>query len=334
MAADGWEEQFAALSSKKHSEQTIFWLNGFWKQGAQEEAETLWDVAHMFGEIELGHKKMYGSRKSEYKEGCDLDEMQSHVLLEKMGETLTVRALRKRLKEIDIDNNNKMCVSEYLLVKYGKTPIDLVNSSQGEVDPEALAQAQAAVEAVSAALAEVTTAHSASVAAAASAAASLKAATEAKEKQDKAEAEVQAAVDELKAQEDAYNAEIAKFEKLGNDPDAGVVKKNRAKNQLAQLQAEDPLPLRKAKITQGSALKRATKASKAATAAAEAAAEEKAKADKAKADLEEEVKKTEAAMVEAEQQLEKIKKKGDGVPQGQIWWMEREITETRKFMPR
>eukprot|EP00034_Subulatomonas_tetraspora_P000052 GABW01000070.1.p1 GENE.GABW01000070.1~~GABW01000070.1.p1 ORF type:complete len:55 (-),score=12.36 GABW01000070.1:83-247(-) len=36
----------------------------------------------------------------------------------------------------------------------------------------------------------------------------------------------------------------------------GVVKRNRAANELAQLKDEDPLPLRKAKITQGAALRR------------------------------------------------------------------------------
>ena len=39
----------------------------------------------------------------------------------------------------------------------------------------------------------------------------------------------------------------------------GVVSRNKAKNELAQLKAEDPLPLRKARITLEAALKRAEK---------------------------------------------------------------------------
>jgi len=39
----------------------------------------------------------------------------------------------------------------------------------------------------------------------------------------------------------------------------GVVKRNRAKAELAQLKCTDPLPLRKAKITQAAAVKKAEK---------------------------------------------------------------------------
>jgi len=84
------------------------------------------------------------------------------------------------------------------------------------------------------------------------------------------------------------------------------VKQGKAKNELAQLKGEDPLPLRKAKLTLSAALKRAEKA----TAAAE------------------------AAFAEAEAQLEAIKKAGGGVAQGRIWWMERELTEKKKYMPK
>ncbi len=56
-------------------------------------------------ETETGQKKLYGKRKVEVKEGCDLDEHKAHVFLERLGETLTVTALRKRLKELDIDMN-------------------------------------------------------------------------------------------------------------------------------------------------------------------------------------------------------------------------------------
>lgn len=59
-----------------------------------------------------------------------------------MGETMTVVALRKRLKELDIDNNKRMAISEYLISKYGKTPHELVSAQQGTVEPEQLAAAQ------------------------------------------------------------------------------------------------------------------------------------------------------------------------------------------------
>merc|ERR1712014_464771 len=84
-----------------------------------------------------------------------------------------------------------------------------------------------------------------------------------------AQAELEAALKELKEQEDAYNSKTAALEKKSEE--GGVVSRNKAKAELAQHLAEDPLPLRKAKITQEAAVKRAERASNAAAAAREAA---------------------------------------------------------------
>merc|ERR1711975_199919 len=71
---------------------------------------------------------------------------------------------------------------------------------------------------------------------------------------EQAKAELEAALAELKAQEDAYNA---KTEELKQKSEGGGVAALRAKNELAQHLGEDPLPLRRAKITQEAALKKA-----------------------------------------------------------------------------
>merc|ERR1711879_475837 len=72
-----------------------------------------------------------------------------------------------------------------------------------------------------------------------------------------AQEELEAALAEVKAQEDAYNGKIADCEKRSEE--GGVVSRNKAKAELAQLQAEDPLPLSRAKITLEAARKRAEK---------------------------------------------------------------------------
>lgn len=113
----------------------------------------LWDIAHLFIEVGAGGvKKLYGKRQVEIKEGCDLDELQSHMVLEKLGETLTVRALRKRMEELDVDNNKRMSISEYLIAKFRKTPKELVNSPQGDGDEAELRKAQAMLDAAQEAL--------------------------------------------------------------------------------------------------------------------------------------------------------------------------------------
>merc|ERR1712125_234991 len=73
-----------------------------------------------------------------------------------------------------------------------------------------------------------------------------------------AQEELEAALAEVKSQEDAYNSRTEELKKKSET--GGVVSRNKAANELAQHLAEDPLPLRKAKITLEAAEKRATKA--------------------------------------------------------------------------
>jgi len=185
-----------------------------------------------------------------------------------------------------------MALAEYMLDALKKTPQQLVNAPQGDSDPQKLAAAQAACQAAGDALAEATSSETACK---------------------QAQAEVTAALAEVHAQEKALNDKLSALEAASSDSALGAVKQNKAKNELAQLKGEDPLPLRKAKLTLSAALKRAEKAT--------LLAQEKLGA-------------AEAAFAEAEAQLEAIKKAGGGAAKGRIWWMERELTEKKKFMPK
>ena len=127
----------------------------------------------------------------------------------------------------------------------------------------------------------------------------------------------------------------------------GAVKKGKAVQEKEQLLAEDPLPLRKAKITQAAALKRVEKARapfKAATDAAEeeaaraaAAKEEAAKRKREAQEAQEAAEQAKAAAVQAFQAaqefLDALTAKG-GTPHGAVWWMNRELAEKKKFMPK
>jgi len=287
-----WTSKFKEITNSTFTEQAIWFLNGFWNDGLDKQAERIWQMVHLCIEIDTGKPKMYGNKTSDLKEGNELDELKAHVFLEKMKETLTVVELRKRLKALDIDNNNRMALAEYMLDAFKKTPQQLVNAPQGDSDPQKLAAAQRACQAAGDALAEATSSEAACK---------------------QAQAEVAAALAEVQAQEKAYNHKVAQLEAASNDSSLGAVKQNKAKNELAQVKGEDPLPLRKAKLTLSAALKRAEKAT--------ALAQEKLVA-------------AEAAFAEAEAQLEAIKKAGGGAARGRIWWMERELTEKKKYMPK
>lgn len=67
---------------------------------------------------------------------------------------------------------------------------------------------------------------------------------------------------ELQAQEKAVADKIADLQKKSEE--GGVVSRNKAKAELEQLKAEDPLPLQRAKLNQGAAVRKSEKARKAA----------------------------------------------------------------------
>jgi len=167
--------------------------------------------------------------------------------------------------------------------------------------------------------------------------------------------ESEAAHDEVETQEKAIAAKLEKMEKKSKDTSLSTVKRNSAINRLAQLKSEDPLPLRKAKITAAATLKKVKKQKKKAAKATEEAKKAEAAAAQAKEDANQaaqEAKKAEEdsinaqkaandakeeavrAFKEAEKSIEDLKKEGTGLPQGKIWWMERTMKEKKKYMPK
>merc|ERR1712100_193988 len=158
-----------------------------------------------------------------------------------------------------------------------------------------------------------------------------------------AQEELEAALAEVKSQEDAYNSRTEELKKKSET--GGVVSRNKAANELAQHLAEDPLPLRKAKITAEAAVKRSEKATKAAAdarEAAEKAAVEATNARKAAEDAREASAKAKAVaeaalddaskkLQEAEDYLEEVKSK-PGCAHGALWWIERELHEQKAYL--
>jgi len=302
-----------------------------------------------------------------------VDELQMHRFLEFFQETMAVREMRDSLRSKGaIGDLVKMVpLVHYLIFRYNVDFHVLVNASQGDNRKE-IEEAQRKLDAVSEAYAEAEAkAHAAKTALAdakAREAAAKKSEADAKaaeveakareaESKSKAEmskvketearaaqVELEAALAEVKAQEDSFNAKTADLKRKSEE--GTVVAQNKAKNELAQHLASDSLPLRKAKITQEAAVKKAEKASKAAAdarVAAENAAVEATKAtkaaEKARQDSERATREAEAAVEamqvkvdEAEAFLNYVKSK-PGKAAGAIWWMERELHEKKKYLP-
>jgi len=246
-------------------------------------------------------------------DGNELDEFWSHKFLERIGRTMTVIKMREEFRTIDVDFNKKMSMTEFLGHTYKKNIQQIIDAPQGDnqekideaqkqVDAaqaaveEMVAKLQAATDAANAANAaaeEATRKSNAADAAAADAAAKAAAAKAAADEAEavaapyrKAVAENEAALEELRAQEKAYADKKASLEATKNDMSIGIVKRNKAANELDQLLAEDPLPLQRAKINQAATVRKMEKAAKPfneasakANAAAEVAAAAKAEAD-------------------------------------------------------
>jgi len=315
---DGWNR----LVNKNHTQQAQWWLNGFWKD-LESEAEVIWDLVHIMIEIECGKPKKYGKLKWEEKEGNDLDQFQAHRFLEQIGESMTVKELRSKIGFLDIDKNKRLSLTEYLVDKYGKKIVDVIEAPQG---------GQAAQDALDRATKKVDDAVEKMNEASEAASKAAESSAEASRSEEEAKAATEAcqeASDAVEAQEEKRNKALEKLRTKVENKDGRLSKMKvaTARNELAQLEDEDPLPLRKAKLTQKAALKKQSKALKLAKQAAKkaAAAAEAAELRKNEA---------ETSLQEARDALTELKEKGDGIAHGNIWWMEKELAERQKNMPK
>jgi len=284
--------KFNELCNKPYHEQAKWFLNAFWSsifENDEKERESVWVRTAEFIKLDWV-KKQHGS---------DLNEALFHKFLENLGETLTVLEARAKLRTIDINLDGKVSISEYLLFRYNKDVAQLV---QPQANPE---EVKRALEIVAAAQEAVTDLR-----------ARLQEQKDALVEVQAAEFAAVQALNELKAVEEAHAKKIAELE--AKSTTGGVVTQGKAKAELAVLRAEDPLPLRRAKITQEASVRRveaARKEAEAKTAAAEAAAGA-----------------AEAKLDEATKYLEDVKSRV-GSNEGTFWWLDREMTEARKYLP-
>jgi len=293
------------LCTHTYKQQAVWFLNSFWKSFGEKEAETIWKYAHKFSDLDLEKKA----------EGSHVDELQAHRFLEVFDQTLTVKELRDKLYSVGIEKAKYVALTHYLIFHYKVDWHYLVNAPQGDNQEEVI-QAQKMLEAVQNAFVEVQRS-------AAEAARKEKAAIQAEKEAKEAKAEQERTLAEVQAQEAAYNSKTTELKRKTEE--GGLVAQNKAKAELAAHLAEDPLPLRRAKITNEAAVKKADKAAKAAEEATAAASAARAAAEAA-------VDEAASKVDEAEAYLQEVKNK-PGSAQGALWWIDRELHEARAYLP-
>jgi len=314
------EAKWQQIESRNYAGQCKYMLNGFWAT-LEKDAELVWNWCQSFSELD----------QDKHADGNELDEFWSHKFLEGLGETMTVIEMREKFRKIDADFNKHMSMVEYIMFRYGFSIPSVLTCPQGD-NTAGIKKAEAMVNEAQKALDEMNAKLEQSKAAADRAKEAAAASRKAADAVAEAEAEAKAALAELQAQEKAFEDKKAALEKTKNDMSIGVVRRNKAANELDQLLSEDPLPLRKAKINQSAAVKKCERATKAAEAAAEKAAEAERAAVAAEEEAQAAADAAEKKLQEALDFLEEEKQKG-GVAQGDIWWMQREITEKKKYLP-
>merc|ERR1712137_1388228 len=350
-------DKLHVVCQKTYKEQAVWFLNCFWEEFADKEAELIWQYVLKNAELDLEN----------HETGSGLDEMKAHVFLERFDETLTVREMRAKLRSTgaigESERPKLVPLMHYLLYKYNAdwhTLVDetrqgdnkeelekaeqmlkevqqafqeseraasaarkaLLEAQSKEADAkareaeavarenEAVQREKEAVERENAAKASEQQAKQREAAAKASAEESRKieeqakkdavAAKQAEVDAQAAQKELEAALAELKKEEDAFNAKKSELERKGNDESIGLVTRNKAKNELAQLLAEDPLPLKRAKITQEAAVRKADKATQQAASARQAAEASAAASSKARAQAEQDAAEASQARAAAE----------------------------------
>jgi len=350
-----FKQKFAQLCKLKFKDQAVWFLNGFWGDGVDgQTSNEVWVYVRKFVELSL----LGPDRKGD--EGGELDQFWSAKFLEDMDSAMPAIARKEAFRTIDQDSNGKMSAIEYLIWKYKKGVKETVEAPQGD-NKEAIRKAQEALDAVIRQMADCE--------------AKIEAQKKAKQHNDKAkqetdklkqendkaiavlrsaeqelhkaEKELEVAIRDLKQQEDDYNEKCRTLEATSKDQSASIIQRNKAANELAQLKQENPLPLRKAKLTQEAALRKVQKQKKD-TEDARAVCESKGRElEKAIKELESAIKELERAiqeleaaytkleqnMAEAQAELEKVKSRPGG-GKGAIWWLQRELFELDGRLPK
>eukprot|EP00475_Leptophrys_vorax_P000655 TRINITY_DN1036_c0_g1_i4.p1 TRINITY_DN1036_c0_g1~~TRINITY_DN1036_c0_g1_i4.p1 ORF type:complete len:253 (+),score=68.79 TRINITY_DN1036_c0_g1_i4:71-760(+) len=130
-------DRFTVEGHKPYPKQAVFFLNAYWEE-VHERSEDVWTYTQGFAAIDKLKE-----------EGCDLDEFEAHKFLEKFDVTMTAIVLRQKLRKIDVNNDHKMSLLEFLLNKF-EGDVDTLMSRFQEENTEALEAALKALEEVKA----------------------------------------------------------------------------------------------------------------------------------------------------------------------------------------
>jgi len=284
----------------------------------------IWDFTKHFVELDLMSQERKGDA------GNELDQFWSAKFLEDVDVAMPATARKEALRTIDQDSNGKMSCLEYLVWKYHKGVQETVEAPQGD-NTAAIKEAQKKLDEVQVQLQDCESKLQAQKQAKSDNETAIAELKRQEEDLNRAEHELSEAIANLNKQQEEHDHKMKTLEQKTQE--GSQVQRSKAAAELAQMKQEDPMPLRKARLTQEAALRKVEKQKKVVEQARQQAEVKGRQLQKAIEDLELAYQKLEQKMEEARLELEKIKSKPGG-GKGAIWWLQRELFEADGRLPR
>jgi len=125
-------EFFKRANKVPYYTQAKLFLNAFWPDGVEKDAEQVWQYTAGYIRTDL-HLKGCKVPNPE-REGTELDEHGFHYFLEKEIHPLTVLEARAKLKEADVSFDGKVSLIEFLLYFFKKIPKEFVKRAPEDVE--------------------------------------------------------------------------------------------------------------------------------------------------------------------------------------------------------
>jgi len=305
-------EKLKDLRTLKYEHQAKWFMNAYWNKELN------------FGKNEDKREALYIFTQNMMKydpdgrDGCDLEQFKAHQFLEKNTEALTWTKMKSLLKDLGLEFDKRVSLTEFLLTHYNiKDYKYLVNAVQ-DVDESLQKRLDALKKKMDEAQDKADDAAEAK-----------READFAHKTQMEAHEEVQKILEEIKKFQSKLSKAAAKLQAIIDDESMSQVKRMKARHELNDLKSgarakrkglkdKDPDWLRTAKIKQKAAVRREKAATKVAATAAGHAAQAKYEAD--------------AALDAAQAAFEDLKNNSTGSGDGTIWWMGRQLQDMKKYM--
>merc|ERR1712063_49200 len=220
--------KFQALINKPVSEQTEFFLKSFIFA-----LDTQWKKLIELSKTFNKYLQDYGQAEGDT--ACALDPSQAADFLQKNGKTRTAMQRRTEIRDIDIDNNDRITFIEYLLLHYKAMIITEYYKRTGESNPYDLSQDGIGVTGVGQILLDELFTLPLGL-----------------------EPALAKAIEEYTSTKKARETQM---KTLSEKAAAGGVRGMAAKNELEQLEAQDSTDMNRLELTLNAAKKRAAKKS-------------------------------------------------------------------------